>query len=591
MVGMTKMRSMIGVMALLVGLPVLAGAQGTAPAPPPPPGGPLTPVTPGSLTPFQPVTQPAGAQPTGDQTWRDGKILWVACTLALTTDQARQIAQILTSLQGTLSAGVKLREQLGQDKLQAINTVLAAWLAGTQPDAVSLTSANDAANQVTTQDATEKQAVEAAGNSVLQLLTAAQRNQVEQDRDAQARAQNEMRLDGSPSIGDYIARELQIERRLMPEEYVAVRELNAARIASKIVNPRSNQYPRVEDAVLQLLDQVSRMSDQEFYRDLPTLPARVRNFLGITNDTVPKPVREDLFLQWLRDPRTAAYMSVYGTPALPLAAEPAAQKEPIRTALDSANIITFLTNLGLNRGQLAALLTVVGQAKIEVERVRLAKEGLMSVYAPDVIKALPLLISGQELPQVSVDFFNGAFAKLRDQDDQLTGALIPLVQSVQRIFNPRQANLIDWRVPPAVGATESPAERAKEAQADAVKVREAAHLVAGLRPFGQAEYIRVRVSRIEQLMTEYMDRGDPNFARVREQIGNIITDARGIPDAQWDSRVEAEVGARILQAVGQLQTQQWQPSNRQIDWYNIRELLVAPETKGILEKATGQVVR
>jgi hypothetical protein len=566
---------------------IVKGGQATA-------TGATTTATPGTTTPPSPAAQGTPAAPqavaTPLQLWHDISILWVAAELGLTSDQAKQISTVLTQYQDQVAAGVKMRKDLWPQAQQAVEAVLTAWAAERDPDAQSKATADTVAKQVQQQQSRIDNTLRQAASAIVQTLNERQRSMVESPEEAQAAVQMRARYDGASSMADYIVQEMTTQRMLMPEEYAAVRTVDAARIAGRLVDSRSEQYPALKSALLNLFDTASNWNDQQFAAQLPTLPAQVRQFLSLTNDLVPKPITYTDLKKWAADPRTPRYLAILGTAAQPVAPDAEVATDELQSALDRAKVLLTFASLRLNKPQAQQLLTVVAAAKDEVKKLDGAKEQLLAPAMPQLQPLLVHMISGQPLNQQWVGYVSELMARMKAMDDSLDGQLVPMVEAFRNVLMPQQAALIDWQVPSAVTGTVSSQEKAAQKKQQAAQVQEAMTLVKFLRPLDELTFFSLRPARVDEFLSRYMRQGTQEYDQAKARISDIILQSRAVKANQWDATLP-EVAVQCLEAAGALRDtpQRSQGGRRRsaLDWNGVRDLLLAPEATRALQAMLG----
>lgn len=556
---------------LMAALPVAAWAQQAPPAEGDGDGG------------AQALVQ-AGVTVSPAHLWRDAHILWTATTLALSREQAQHIASLLTELQARLEATRTERAQLWHQGAEAVTAVVGAWIAGRQPAAQERAVADDVADRAANLTAQDEAAISAAIVAVQQALSPEQVALFETAEEAEMRAEALMRYEGAPSLADYIVAQVDAHRELMPDEYVAVRLADAARVADKIADPRQPVYDEVFEAVLRLFDQVSNWHDEQYHAARPTLPDRVRQYLQITEDRRLTALPHDEFRAWLKDARTPVCLAVYGTEATALPAKDDPPQDDLSRALATARLVSLLNDLELSGQQLAHLLTLTSQAKAEARQAALARDALLASAAPHLTQILPHLIRGQALNEDWNRFFADLRERLREQERADDAAMAPYVAAVERTMHPGQAAYVDWRVPPAIMGALSPTERARAKREEAAMITDALALVEFLRGLEQTLLNQLRPARVAEFLRRYMEPDTREFERARQEIYGIIQESRLIRPEQWPDFAE-QVAVQVLQAAGQLRGDAPRPrGDKPLDWRAIRDLLLAPETEPVLQQ-------
>lgn len=544
---------------------------------------------------FQPPVAPPGpapapvAQVAAGQTWGDVWVLWMPQRLSLSVEQARQIAAIVQPVGQRLEADRAGREAIWARSGTALQTVIAAWCDGTQPDAASLNAGDAAADQASALDDALSQDREDALQAFLQVLSEDQQALVETDEAAENRRRAQERFEGAPDLATYIANQLIALRRLMPDDYDLLREDTATRIISRTVRAGADEA-RVEQAratVLQLMDEAFSMDDAQFDQLRPDLPAQVTDYLHLPQSAPRAPISAEEFRAWVGDPRTPAYLALYGTNSAPLASAPPAATDPLTSALRQAQALTFFQDLRLGQTQLGQLSTLVADANSEAHRTQAQKESYLQQQLPTLTQALPYLVTGQPLPEAWNTYFAGVVATLDEYDTGLDRAIATTTELLDGVLTPGQAARLELQAPAALGGGPSLTEQA-QARAERIgKLREVIRLVEGMRPLDLMTFLQVRLVRIQDFLNRYLNPGDGDTTAIRDRIAEQITEVYGIPADQWQQRAP-EVAAQILDTAGLGDEQSRRPDTQpEMSWQQLRDLLVADETLQVLQRITG----
>ncbi|MEN6345553.1 MAG: hypothetical protein ABFE16_09600 [Armatimonadia bacterium] len=587
-----------------------AGGTTTAPTLPPPPGGTQTPGTGAPTTP-PPATQAPAAGTTGapvqgtttaptatgpvqpppqevtaakpatpEQLWRDTWVLWKTTQLGINPDQAKRIAEPLTGLQTVVTQGKKLRADTWKTAGTTVQAVIDQWMMGREPAPQLTAVADDAAKKAQGQTAQEQTLTQSTAATVVQNLTPDQRNLVESADEATAREQARANYDGASTFGEYLTGVIASHRYLMPDEYVAIRALEADRAAAKLADSRSPQFTQVKQGILGILDQAANMNDQQLAAALPQFPAQIQQYLGITSDVPQRAITYEAFQRWIKDSRTPEYLNLYGTPeARPLPPEEEPTLDDLQKALATAQWVSMFNSLRLDPQQLAQASQICTAARQEVDKRKAAKEQIMTTAVKQLTNVLPVLVTGKPVNDQWRAVLWQLEAAIQKEDDSLNEAMVPLVEALRHVFYPDQAAMVDFRVPPGVsGGQSTPQERATTKKQDAAMVKEAMDLISFLRPLDQPTFLRLRPARVDQFLSRYMRQGSRQYDAASQRISEIIQSSRGIQGNQWQDSLP-DVALECLRAAGQLQSDRggWRPSNRGLDWYGVRDLLVSPE--------------
>jgi len=530
----------------------------------------------------QPLAQATEA-PTAEGVWRDARLLHVPSRLSLTLEQAQQILPILEQLQSQLQAAQTDREQVWQQDSGTLTAVLDKWIAGQEAEATQMARADQVSTWATRQSRAMRGAVMTAAESIYGLLTEDQQFLIETVEQAEVRQQMQARFDGAPTFADYLANQMQAHRELMPDEYGLLRSLEAARAAQKALDPRDPDYSDFESAILDLFDRVSAMPDLQFETELPDLAENAAEFLGIGGPGVAEQIQRDRFIDWLTDSRTPKYLKLYGTTAKALAPDQPRGKGQLLLALDKARLITTVGDLGLDVEQCEQLRMLARSARVDLASSGKVKADLLTNALPSLTQIIPYMLTGQPLTGQWERFLQGLAAELQKQDALLDGALVPRVSEVRQVMFPEQARFVDWRVPPVVRGALDAQARGERMREQAELVLDAMDLLEGMRTIDFMTLLQVRVVRTSEFLEQYMDPRGPEFTQARDEIMALVQEAYGIKQQEWDS-VGPSIAAGVLASAGQLSDEQWQPSDRPLDWYAIRDMLLAPETEGLLQQ-------
>ncbi len=550
--------------------PAAPAAGPTAPPPPAQPGAPGFP---------PPAGQIAGVAPV----WEDTKVLHLASVLQLSQTQAQQIAQVLDALQQQISQSKTVRRQLWQANWESISTVVNAWIADQQPDPQVKTQADTAAQQAQAQDDALAAAIDTAAAQVRSLLSDQQDGLIETMDDAEVREERMALFGGHASLADYVVAELDAQRSLMMDEYELIRVGAAAEVARKIVDPRSNDYPVVEDAVLRLFDQVNDVSDQDYAAARTGLADQIRTYLNLPPDDAALPVKYGEFIDWVKSPRTPKYLKIYGTVAQPLPAEAPAPEDELGKALKSAQIVSLINDLQFTVPQLRQLLSLATEAQTDRNTSETNEAQIIASATPPLTTLLGTLIAARPMDEQAAWFLSDTERKLQENEDELTQVMIEHVDAAARIMTPAQAQYVDWRVPPAVVAARSAKNRAEERVRQSEVMRDAVEFVDSIRNINRTWFFRARYDKVGEFLEEYIQPGTQEFLDAQEGIVQEITSVFRMATEKWEP-IKPAVMTRILEHMGQFRETTWEPSDLPLDWYAIQDVLLSAETSSALDQ-------
>jgi hypothetical protein len=262
----------------------------------------------------------AQAPSTGVQLDDDVRVLRLADTLDLTQDQLNALQPLLKRAQEALIERDKRLDEAWKSYGDGVTAANTAGDANRLPDGAAKTQA-DAANKAHDDIMGDThQALLDAANDFVQALSPDQRSRIEAPRDADLRQASIQRFHGAPSMADYMAREVAVLRRLLPDEYATVRVPMAMRLSLILVTIDDAAFAGMVSQLLGIEDTVRRMTDAEFTRYRPQLPSVIAQALRLPPTALGGGglITEDEIISFFANPRTVEILSSFKpTPAQP----------------------------------------------------------------------------------------------------------------------------------------------------------------------------------------------------------------------------------------------------------------------------------
>jgi hypothetical protein len=262
---------------------------------------------PADPAPEQPAAQPSDLT----QLVQDARVLYVARTLRLRTDQVAAIIPLLGQAHERIEQRDKLLDDLWARNEGAFVDFNQALLAGQAPaqNAVGaverVTAAHDEVRDRARAD------LEQIADNIIGVLDKQQVTRVETLGDIRAHQQSQQRASGSPAVIADIARYATAMRGLTGEDYDALRVTMALQLADQLGTRNSREFNNAVSAVLRILDSVRRLTDAQFAQAEPELQASIARGLGLPQEAPAYPVSFDDMMAFVTYDRTVTLLGSY----------------------------------------------------------------------------------------------------------------------------------------------------------------------------------------------------------------------------------------------------------------------------------------
>jgi len=523
-----------------------------------------------------------------DQLYEQVRILQIARTIQFTSEQTNQLMPTIDAVHDQRQQLLSTADALWTQHQPAIEKVLDHWIAGTQPPADSLSAAHQAAATLGEKEADLQQRIAAAAEQILNMLAPSQRSRVESLQEQQQRQQMVAELDGAESLAEYIARHLDAQRQLMPDEYELVRLIDAQRLAAKIIAPGRPDYQQAVQAVLTLTDTVYDWSQQEYNAQRPGLADQVAQFLNLPPASAAPPVSYEDLLLLVSSPYTPALLRQIA-PAVSASTEtsqespPQLAGHPFHLAQEKSDILALLNYLQLTPNQLPPLIPLAQQAAAAVttadQTVQTKVEGLQSTLT----QARQLLITTGTLPPELTQLLTQLRLTHQEAEHQKRAQIVGVLDQVENVLLPGQNRLIDWRLPPDLAVTD-PQQQAAQQRQLAAQMSRALRFLEQLRYRDPFIYLQVRMTEVEQFLSNYVNPNSPQFAERRSFVIDLLDRMKMVEEPKWP-QAGPHFAAELLEGVGAFQPA-GRPGRtaRPLSWEDLYEAFSSLHTPELLQQ-------
>jgi len=521
---------------------------------------------------------------TAQQLYEQVTVLQVASKL--TSEQITQLLPVLKQIQEKRAGLLSIADQIWEQYGNAIQSVVAAQLAGQQASAEVSQSAHASITNFGQQRDAFYRSLASLAALLQSYLTAQQRQLIAQPDAAEAEARRTLALEGAGSLAEYIVGVIDTQRSLMPDEYELIRIPTAQRIAAKLVPPNSPQFQQVSGQVLQLTDSVYGQPQSQYIQQYPTLVERVAQYLQLPAPSAQWPISYQQLLDFLTSPYTPPLlqqMAALATPQpLPADARPI-EDCLVAQAAEVMDIVGLLNYLQISVQQLSAIAPVARQIDLILQPIRepAANQGQSLNNALMQIRD-SLLAGGQVPPE-----WQQLQTNLEQQRRQARQRIAQQLKQVQRILMPGQNQLIDWQPPMDILAADS--ERlAREQTRVLTEMSTVVDVFERLRFFQLTDvehYRRIRVMELNKLLERYgVPQSSPAYPRFRSLGIEIFNEMRRTP---WESGKEARISLAVgfLRELGVINGTPAGPAQQApLTWQDMFTALTNPQTPLVIEQ-------
>jgi len=240
--------------------------------------------------------------------YEDVRLLIPIRTLGLSDEQLARLAELNSRVLAEAAELEALRAELWEQYRDDFDAILGAWLSGQRVDGRAQRSADTAVQKLNDRGGGLADSQTAAAERFADALSQDQAAMVEPEAVA-ARQALSQRLGGFDSPGAFIASGLDALRDLMPEEYRAVAQGEATRMATAIVGPDSPDMASMAGQILSVLDEVRAWAPGRYQQQHESLPAQINATLGFDDQGGP-PVKWDEIVRLVSSARTPAVIAL-----------------------------------------------------------------------------------------------------------------------------------------------------------------------------------------------------------------------------------------------------------------------------------------
>ena len=456
--------------------------------------------------------------------------------LALTDDQLKQLLPLLQSARDQRQNFLTQAATLWQQADATVQSALAApggpaTVAAADPTQVRATVAAYGNLQALLQQSQDNLAAQ-----FLALLTPAQAAAVEGAGQAEQRRQVELQLGGAHSVPEYLAGQMDTLRALAPPEYFLLRHWLSRHWAALLRSPDVPGFDYLTGRLLSFMDQTVALPPDAYAAQYDQVPDLLAQYLGL-----PAAVQTVFFdysyveLLIGSDQSLAVVQRLLDSPPSGVPEpDPAVQQaaDQLAAGADRLALTDLIEALRLTPGQVRAVSALVGPGA-----GRDAAREQAAALAPDRLileQIRDALLPGATLPEDLAP----SWSTLRDREQQrqreAQAQMVATLLRLQDLLTVDQAALIDWPPAPAT-ATDTRAGQLQDLRQIAAEMQRGYDFLVGLRFQRMALYLRTRVLRTREFVSQYFPPDSPAAPVAFNLALSYVSQAKTTKPPAWDS--------------------------------------------------------
>lgn len=494
--------------------------------------------------------------------------------LQITKEQAAGIIGSLADLGKQQTAYAKWAGDTWATSGQQIQAAIRAWSGGTQPGEQQMQVALTAFRDYLSAREALDEAAATAGTALLTTIGAGP--ELAESREAAlVRKDAERHFGGARNAAEFILSAAEALRLLMPDDYHLVRFSEAQRLARTIADTPGPPPQPLVDNVLRTLDDLMNVAPQALVAERAGLLAEIGRRLGLQLHTVIQPAVDwDQLMACLKSPQVFQVLhALAGTtpPATPLT------PQGFEGAMAQIGLIAFTSDLQLRREQAAALGQIMAEMQRGIAAYKQDVAGLGEQALPLMATARQALTSGQPLDAQTADRLQALLEEDAAATADLKVAMVRYLSQVRRILGPPQRDLVDWTPPGDVQRLVPPTRMAEGLRERAGIIAGALDFINSIKYTTGSEYPKKKVQFSLDYVAQFYRPDTPPFQQALDFTLQVVTDARGVELAAWQSGVGVEYATRLAEGLGLLRdTLPSQPTGNELyTWQDLCDLLLA----------------
>jgi len=513
----------------------------------------------------------------------DVNALLIVRRLGLTSQQLEQIIPLLEAVQEQHGSAVATLDLLWDQNKAAIEGVINDWLAGRTPTLGASQAADQAATQAQQLDSQLQTAVTSCVGSIGTMLTPEQLALIETPAQYEQRMRTQRQLQGASSVAEFIVWELDAQRELMPDEYNVVRRYKAQEIATLISAPNAPQFEPVVAAVLNLMDTTMAWSDPQYAQQRPTLADQVAQFLNLPLPLGEQLITYDALMECIKSPRSAQVLQELR--GAEFTQQPAAwPQHTLLQAIARSNVVALLNSLQLNLNQLALLLPLASQGQNVTQTGHTKMDNLVVQARPNLATLRASLLIGSEMDAAMLAQVVELNKQLREIELDTKADMGKVIDELEDILYPVQAELIDWRQPPEVLGRQDPALRAAAEKERAATVAAVLDFLDSMRYVVEPMFTQRLQGRCDELASQYFNPESPDYPQIIAYLMRATRQMKTIGAEDWEQGA-VEFAADVAIELGILEPAEGRPGGpKPITWERLYQMLSNPDTPELVQK-------
>ena len=259
-------------------------------------------------------------------------------------------------------------------------------------------------------------------------------------------------------------------------------------------------------------------------------------------------------------------------------------RHELRKKIDASNIVAMVNDLELDARQVAAFLAVAR----EVVRLGEGYEQQVSQANRQVLGHIRTksraLAEGTEVAERTAQALADHETRAKALRAEHYRAANVQIRSLRAAMRPAQDGLVDWTMPADIsGAGATDEERIEIIMALRRETEMAMNLLTSVRSMPPADFITLRISRLNEWLRQYFHPDSPEFAEGRDWLIQLTDEARMIPQEAWGEELPL-MTAELMLHFGLLHDSAGAPAPNAIyGWWDLYTYLVDPQSVEVLE--------
>jgi len=317
--------------------------------------------------------------------------------------------------------------------------------------------------------------------------------------------------------------------------------------------PNAPQFEPVVAAVLNLMDTTMAWSDPQYAQQRPTLADQVAQFLNLPLPLGEQLITYDALMECIKSPRSAQVLQELR--GAEFTQQPAAwPQHTLLQAIARSNVVALLNSLQLNQAR------------------------------PNLATLRASLLIGSEMDAAMVAQAVELNKRLREIELDTKADMGKVIDELEDILYPVQAELIDWRQPPEVLGRQDPALRAAAEKERAATVAAVLDFFDSMRYVVEPMFTQRLQGRCDELASQYFNPESPDYPQIIAYLMRATRQMKTIGAEDWEQGA-VEFAADVAIELGILEPAEGRPGGpKPITWERLYQMLSNPDTPELVQK-------